>query len=258
MTYVICQSIPIYKPTMTRALKNISAPRLCDEVVSQLEQQILNGDFQKGDKLPSESILSEQAGVSRRAIRDALKILETKGLIEVRKGSGAFVARNDYDLYLNSLIENVSSYLSNARATLENVLQFRVVIEGSAVEALALKHESDTIRALNENLERQREAFSNKDTADYNKTHWKFHALLVEGLENPMINMLYQQVALLIRDRMIVKGRDLSVMENSIQEHTAIIEMIEAGDAHGSRQALIRHFDRALANLSNIPEEQTA
>ncbi|MCB1124113.1 MAG: GntR family transcriptional regulator, partial [Verrucomicrobiae bacterium] len=92
-----------------RALKNISIPRLCDEVVSQLEHQILNGDFQQGDKLPSESILSEQAGVSRRAIRDALKILETKGLIEVRKGSGAFVARNDYDLYLRSLIENVSS-----------------------------------------------------------------------------------------------------------------------------------------------------
>lgn len=241
---------------MPRALKNISIPRLCDEVVSQLEQQILNGDFLQGDKLPSESILSEQAGVSRRAIRDALKILETKGLIEVRKGSGAFVARNDYDIYLNSLVENVSSYLSNARATLENVLQFRMIIEGSAVEALAMKKDSKDIDALNDNLRQQRDALQNKDTKAYNKVHWKFHLSLVEGLRNPMIDMLYQQVAGLIRNRMIVKGRDLSVMEHSIQEHTAIIEKIEAGDAHGSRQALISHFDRALANLSNIPDEE--
>ncbi|MCZ6671929.1 MAG: FadR/GntR family transcriptional regulator [Verrucomicrobia bacterium] len=243
---------------MTRALKNISGPRLCDEVVSQLEQQILSGDFQQGDKLPSESILSEQAGVSRRAIRDALKILETKGLIEVRKGSGAFVARNDYDFYLNLLIENVSSYLSNARATVANVLQFRVLIEGSAVEALAMKHNPVTISALNENLSRQRDALKNKDIGAYNKTHWKFHAALVEGLDNPIINMLYQQVALLIRDRMMLKSRDFSVMENSVQEHSSIIEKIEAGDSHGSRQALIRHFDRALANLSNIPDDKTA
>ena len=243
---------------MTRALKNISGPRLCDEVVSQLEQQILSGDYQQGDKLPSESILSDQAGVSRRAIRDALKILETKGLIKVRKGSGAFVARNDYDLYLNSLIENVSSYLSNARATLENVLQFRVVIEGSAVEALAVKQDRESIDALNQNLNMQRDAFKNEDTNAYNKAHWKFHTALVEGLENPLITMLYQQVALLIRDRMMFWGRDLSIMQNSIKEHTAIIEKIEAGDAPGSREALIRHFDRALANLSHIPEEETA
>ena len=242
---------------MPKALKNISVPRLCDEVVSQLEQQILNGDFQQGDKLPSESILSEQAGVSRRAIRDALKILETKGLIEVRKGSGAFVARNDYDLYLNSLVENVSSYLSNARAKLENVLQFRVLIEGSAVEALAMRHDSESINALNENLSQQRNALHNKDTKAYNNAHWNFHLSLVDGLNNPIIHMLYEQVAGLIRDRMMVKGQDLSIMEHSIQEHTAIIEKIEAGDARGSRQALISHFDLALANLSNMPEEQT-
>lgn len=242
---------------MTRALKNISVPRLCDEVVSQLEQQILNGEYQQGDKLPSESILSEQAGVSRRAIRDALKILETKGLIEVRKGSGAFVSRNDYDFYLSSLIENVSSYLSNARATLENVLQFRVVIEGSAVEALALNQDNENMEALNENLKQQRNALKAKDINAYNKTHWKFHAALVDGLDNPMITMLYEQVALLIRDRMMVKSRDLDIMKHSIQEHTAIIEKIEAGDSHGSRQALIRHFDRALANLSSIPEKES-
>lgn len=242
---------------MTRALKNISAPRLCDEVVSQLEQLILNGDYQPGDKLPSESILSKQAGISRRAIRDALNILETKGLIEVRKGSGAFVARNDYDLFLNSLIENVRSYLSNARTTVENLLQFRVVIEGSAVVHLAMKQNYKNIGTLTENLRLQRDALENEDSSAYNNAHWKFHECLVGGLDNPIISMLYRQVALLIRDRMMILSRDLLVMEHSIQEHSAIIEKIEAGDSYGARKVLLRHFNRALANFSSITQNDS-
>ena len=235
---------------MPRSLKRISGLRLCDEVVNQIEGQILNGDCQPGDKLPSESELAEQAGISRRAIRDALKILETKGLIEVRKGSGAYVARNDYEFYLASIMDNVRSYLSDARASLVNILQFRILIEGSAVAYLANKQDSARLDTLNENLATQRKALTSKDAKLYNKVHLEFHAALVEGLGNPIINMLYEQVSLLIRDRMMLISQDLSVMENSISEHKEIVDRIIEGDSVAAREALDDHFRHALSNLS--------
>jgi GntR family transcriptional repressor for pyruvate dehydrogenase complex len=249
-TYDICQRL-FDQFTMARSLKRISGLRLCDEVVNQIEGQILNGDCQAGDKLPSESDLAEQAGISRRAIRDALKILETKGLIEVRKGSGAYVARNDYEFYLASIMDNVRSYLSDARASLVNILQFRILIEGSAVAYLAKKQDPDRLDTLKDNLETQQKALTNKNADLYNKVHLEFHAALVEGLGNPIINMLYEQVSLLIRDRMMLISHDFSVMENSISEHKEIVDRIADGDPGAAQEALDDHFRHALSNLSS-------
>jgi GntR family transcriptional regulator, transcriptional repressor for pyruvate dehydrogenase complex len=220
-------------------------------VVNQIEGKILEGDFQPGDKLPSESELAEQAGISRRAIRDALKILETKGLIEVRKGSGAYVARNDYEFYLASIMDNVRSYLSDARASLINVLQFRILIESSAVEHLARKGDPKSLEALQENLQKQKNALKSKNVNRYNELHHKFHGGLVDSLGNPIISMLYEQVSLLIRDRMLLKSRDLSIMENSVREHEEIIDRIVEGNSTAAREALDNHFRHALANLSS-------
>lgn len=73
---------------MDKLVKRIG---VCDEVVNKLQQQIANGKFKKGDKLPSEPVLMEQFGVGHSSIREAIRILANHGLVRVQQGLRTFV-----------------------------------------------------------------------------------------------------------------------------------------------------------------------
>jgi DNA-binding FadR family transcriptional regulator len=90
----------------------ISRKRTSEIVFENLEARILDGTFEDGDKLPSEEQLATQLGVGRRVVREALKVLEAKGLVDIQMGVGAIVQRNDLDSFLKTLTLNVRSYLS--------------------------------------------------------------------------------------------------------------------------------------------------
>ena len=98
-----------------RPIRNV---RVTDEVALRLEERILDGTFADGDMLPSEKQLAEQLGVGRRSIREALRVLEMKGLVEVQMGVGTLVRRNDLDSFLGMLF-----YLLFERATLHGQRQ---------------------------------------------------------------------------------------------------------------------------------------
>ena len=234
---------------MSTTLERIAVSRLCDEVVQQIEKQIVSGRLKPGEKLPSEKELSDQAGVGRRAIRDALKILETKGLIEVRMGSGAFVARNDFEHYLTSLSDNVKSYLTQAKAHLEEVVQFRCLIEGAAVERLAREQDSEKLDRLRSAVEKQAQALNDDNVRAFNRAHFNFHAVLVRSLGNSIVSMLHQQVLQLVKGRMRTVSRDSSVRERSVREHREICDAIAQGKPAQARKALDRHLSEALATL---------
>ena len=73
---------------------NISSKKVYEQVIEQIQESIFNGELKKGDKLPSERELSEQMRVSRTSIREALRVLETLGVVESKQGEGNFVCSN--------------------------------------------------------------------------------------------------------------------------------------------------------------------
>src|SRR5919108_2093248 len=140
--------------------KPIRTKRVLETVVATLEEPILSGKLKDGDMLPTEEQLAAQLGVGRRAVREALKVLETKGLVQVQMGVGTVVRRTDLDSFLDSLSRNVSSYLQVNRAQAQHVMELRLLLEGAALEYLAPKGAPGRFEALFENVARQRECLA--------------------------------------------------------------------------------------------------
>src|SRR5207245_10555911 len=117
------------------ALTPIGRGRASEEIVSQIERAIFDGELQTGDRLESERELAERFGVSRITVRDALRVLEARGLVHVKVGAsgGAFVS----DTNVDQVAESISTMIQLRRMTLSGVAEARTVVETATSELAA-------------------------------------------------------------------------------------------------------------------------
>jgi len=231
-------------------LTRIEPRRTCHAVLDALEGRILSGAFPIGELLPLEARLAKQLGVGRRALREALKALELKGLIEIRAGVGATVKRNDLDRFLSSMTQNLRSYLHIKKADIAHVRDLRAILEGAALAKLAANPAAPAVATMAEALAAQVVASAAADADAYQRQHFLFHEALVDGLENPLVSMIYRNVLQLMYDPMHALGQNPRTMEQSIREHRAMLNAVRAGDLSRANRVLNEHlkgFARRLA-----------
>ena len=125
-------------------LQPLKKKRLYEEIVDQILQLIHSGELKPGDRLPPERELAEQLNVSRTAIREAMRALESMGYTESKIGGGTFVRA----LTLDSLINPVSIVLSQDDRMLEDVLEFRLVLETKCAALAAQRGTDEQFEAL--------------------------------------------------------------------------------------------------------------
>jgi DNA-binding FadR family transcriptional regulator len=237
-------SMPVIQPLV------VTSPR--QEAVRQIEALILSEQYQAGDKLPPEQQLAESLQVGRRAVREALQALQAKGLVEVRMGAGTFVVRNDLDRFLNALSDNVRAYLSTERAELGHCSQFREIVEGAAIDMLAADPDSAVIDRLAGAVAGQEVAREDRDAESYSAHHFEFHKTIVDGLGNPIISMLFEQVLCLVQGDMETSGADPTVQREAIAEHRAVLDSIRNGNAESARKQLSVHLKHLMRNMDGL------
>jgi GntR family transcriptional repressor for pyruvate dehydrogenase complex len=229
----------------------IGTKRVLETVVAALEEPILQGAYKDGDMLPPEVQLAAQLGVGRRAVREALKVLETKGLVQVQMGVGTIVRRNDLDSFLDTLSENVRSYLYVNKAQAKHVMELRLLIEGAALERLAHDPDPARIQRLREAVEQQTRAVDAEDYQTYQEWHIAFHGGIVDILDNPVISMLYRQVMALVRAPMERAGARVVRHSNTIRQHSQILDEAEHGHVAEMRVLLERHLQNFFRNMQD-------
>lgn len=227
--------------------------RVSDEVTARLEERILDGTFADGDMLPSEKQLSEQLNVGRRAIREALRVLEMKGLVEVQVGVGTVVRRNDLDSFLDALTRNVRSYLNINRADIRHVMELRWILEGAALDELLNTPDEKRLERLAEIITMQQRAYKNHDAKAYQKWHFRFHREIVRSLNNPVVEMIYGQVLALVRDPMERAGTHPEVEVRAIKDHKEMLKAVHRGARDDLRTILNRHLENFITDL-DLPD----
>ncbi len=211
-------------------------PRLSDKVANLLLDTIITRRLEPGERLPSERELGEQFGVSRTVIREAVRALAAKGVIEVRTGSGLRVAAVDS----STVSESMSLFLRGS-STLDypKVHEVRAMLE---VEVAGLAAE----RATDEDIAQMREIcmrMEAEDDVEAASLHdVEFHRAIARGTHNELHLLLLDSIgeALIeIRRENLIAGSG----PDTIAAHREILERIAARDRDGARRAMRAHLE---------------
>jgi GntR family transcriptional repressor for pyruvate dehydrogenase complex len=217
--------------------KLVRTSRLYEQIVQQIEESIVKGDLKPGDQLPAERDLAQRFGVSRTAVREAVKALREKGLVEAYSGRGTFITdgttqavRQSLDLMVKIGQQEGSNHLAEVRAILE-----------PEIAALAAARIQDA------ELATMREAVAVMDRAGqdpeaYIEADLDFHLALAEGAANPLILSLLDSIVGLLREQRLRIFRVPGGPERGQIHHKRILEAVERHDAESARQAMRAHL----------------
>jgi GntR family transcriptional regulator, transcriptional repressor for pyruvate dehydrogenase complex len=226
------------------ALKPITKTRLSEAAIEQIKELIISNNMEPGSKLPSERDLVNAFGISRTSIREALRMLEIMGLVEVKPGKGIYVKGLTGDLFMP-----LSSLLSTHRETLHHHFEARLVLEPEAA-AMAAKRASKTdIKRLKKVMATFQENIDKNNLVAFIRADIQFHRLIANATSNRTIEILMNTITRHDFDgwRMTLrtKGRPLK----TVAEHNKIFKAIAEGDGKKARSAMRSHLKAAIKNL---------
>jgi GntR family transcriptional repressor for pyruvate dehydrogenase complex len=210
--------------------------RLSDKVADMMLETILSDRLQVGDRLPSERELGEQFGVSRTVVREAVRALVTKGVIEVRSGSGLRVAAVD----ANAVSESMSLFIRGGTLDFEKVHEVRTVLEVHLAGLAAERATEEDVAQLREIQGRMRRETSDVEAAA--RDDLEFHRGIARATHNDLFLLLMDSIgSSLIDIRRENLGSGSAPM--TLSQHEAIQELIAMHDPEGARAAMRAHLD---------------
>lgn len=227
----------------TRLFAGISHSRTADEVVHQIELLILDGVLRDGDRLPGERDLAQSLDVSRPILREALKELEARGLLNSHHGGGTFVADIIGQVFSKPITDLISRH---ARAT-RDYLEYRRELEGLTAE-LAARRATETDKALLARIiEDMRQAHLSGLPEAELAADVEFHNAIGEASHNIVLLHTMRACYRLLSEGIFFNRRAVFALPNAREEllaqHVAIQDAIVAGDADAAKQAAQAHID---------------
>lgn len=222
-------------------LKPIEKTRVYEAAVDQIKDQIEGGEWPAGTQLPSERELAEQLGIGRPSVREALRVLEVMGLIEIRPGQGSFVSERSPGAQQMQLLQ---SMLREDEYVVE-LLEVRELLETQIASLAAQSATEDDIECMEEILEQMKESVSDGGTgADENV---EFHLALTRAVGNRVLFEVHQLLLKLSRDPVErffqVPGR----LTRSLEGHREILDAIKERNPHKAQQAMLTHMRTRFA-----------
>lgn len=212
---------------------------LSKHVESEIEAAIRSRRFIPGSKLPSENVLCTQFGVSRTAIREAIRMLNARGMVEVFKGRGVFVSH----VSASSVTEPLSLYLelTSERHHVLHVVHARQIIEPPIAASAAQYHTEEDAARLLKDIEDLRTC--DGDFAELAALDMRFHLNIARSSENPIIPLILEPIhRLLPQIKSTIYASVDDAKDSALIWHQKIIDRILARDSEGAREAMTNHL----------------
>lgn len=228
-------------------LTRVSIGRISEVIVEQVRLLIRQGQLSAGDRLPSERELCERFGVSRVTVREALRVLEANGLVEIRVGArgGAFVTAPSSRL----VGEGIADLITLASLTAVEVTEARLVFELGIVPLVCERATKDDIAALYEICDRSSAALEGDSyplelSAEWHTryaqaAHNRAVAMLVESLHGPLLMSLERA-----REAVPAHGR------RGVEEHRALVDAIARRSVRKATDLMSTHLTRTAERLA--------
>jgi GntR family transcriptional repressor for pyruvate dehydrogenase complex len=228
--------------------------KLSQNIVNQIRRAIFNGFLKPGDKLPSEKELTDNFGVSKGSLREALRSLEVLGLVEIRQGAqgGAFVT----EVKAEKAKEDFSNFFIFRNLSLKNLFDVRLILESHIAENAASHITDEDLRRLDQILQETREALEKDLPLNFREKEIDFHLIIANATQNPLLTFLLDFVESLLLDAKVIlsPGRDFSL--KVLKAHECIYRALLARDADGAKDAIVRDIMEVQKALLQFQEEK--
>jgi GntR family transcriptional regulator, transcriptional repressor for pyruvate dehydrogenase complex len=219
--------------------------RLADTVAERIAERILTGEVAAGDTLPPERELCREFGVSRTVIREAIRSLSGKGLVEAVGGSGVRVLTVD----AATVGESLRNLLRSSDVDYAKVDEVRRAIEIAAAGVAAARRTPEDVARADGELRRMRDRID--DLEECVQADLAFHRAIADATRNELYSMLLDSLGAPLADvRRTNLGRGgIARRRRIIAAHRRILDAVAAGDADGARTAMESHLDEVRAGV---------
>jgi GntR family transcriptional repressor for pyruvate dehydrogenase complex len=229
---------------------------LADRVARHLTEMVLNGSLTRGVQLPSERILAEQFGVSRTVIREAVRSLTSKGMLEIRAGSGTYVRGPDVAAAAESITLLLRLHHGGGPIAYQKALEIRQVLEIEIAGLAAERATPDDLAALAAELERLRGAEHDRET--FVAADVAFHAALAAATHNELFVVVLDSISDVLREVRRLGFETPEGHASAVRYHARLLEAARAGDAAAARRAMTEHLQDAAQILRHGLEIEAA
>lgn len=219
----------------------VSQDRLSDRIVNQIINMMREGSLKAGDKLPNEALLSEQLGVSRGILREALTQLQSQGYIRRKPKDGTYIQDNIQGKLMS---ESVNEVLK--KATYSDLLDFRESLELKMVDRVIERASDEEIEELFDGL-----GVADNEEIQHNMDHY-FHYKLAQASRNIFFINFIDTYYDIISEIASKSNRDRVRREQIAEEHLAIAKAIARRDKSEAKKAVLHHMrmvDKSIENM---------
>lgn len=232
----------------TRTIERVQRLKLADSVAEQLERLILEGQYSVGDKLPTERALAEEFGVGRSSMREALRTVESSGLLRTDHGVGVFVVSNTKKVF-----GPADMYLDEDY-TVPDLFEVRLALEREAAGLAAKRITEEESSRLQDILQRAGNPAISDD--EFIRLDGELHRGISGASRNPLLLHLSESIAPLFdtySHRVIrLPGRRAAAHAG----HTLIIEAVTAGRVRDARTAVVNHLREVERDIIEFLNEK--
>lgn len=231
--------------------ESINTQKNYQQIIDQIQGMIMDGTFKNGDKLPPERQITEQLGVSRSSLREALKALEVLGLIESKHGGGSYITNN----IGTAILKSISIDFRLNGGTVNDILELRYALELEAVKIVALRATDEEIKELEDIVDKmdQNQSEDEKVSLDI-----QFHNTLIKNTNNILFQIIADSISELMG--LFIKGiREIYNEDNEhmktyyfVEQHKNIVNAIKKRNPDEAWKVMREHLKLTDEDLKNL------
>lgn len=222
-------------------MKKRNVDQLLNRLTMYFAEQIFEQKLKKGDKIESDRVLAAKLGVGRSAVREALKVLDVMGMIDICPGQGTYISSKEENFFIIPL--SWSLFLNGGQV--DSILVVRNLLEAKAAELAAGCRNEESLSKLHEVSHNLHNAYMRQNYREFLEEDLKFHLCIAECSENTVIYSMIQTIRNLMKH---VSGSgmvDEVQLKEIYEEHQQIYGLVIARDGKGAARAMQDHLENA-------------
>jgi GntR family transcriptional repressor for pyruvate dehydrogenase complex len=220
---------------------------IVEQVVNIIREYILSGYAEVGQKLPTEKEYCESLNVGRGTLREALRILQANGYVEIRPGRGAFVARTK-ESDTNDIVE----WFVKNEVELKDCIEVRSAIEPLAIKLAIARCNDADIATLEKAHAKFCKAIEDNDILDIAKYDERFHNQIVEMSKNKLLISINKKVSEYVQTFRSKTFQVHQNVQNAIEPHSNIMRSLQERDSEAGELYMRKHIQRILEDLTKM------